>query len=275
MLRKTHRLRQLGGGAWSADGSADMYSKPQSSSSSSSSFPVVMMPSRSLWCRQQAVSLREVRESHFGRMVEKLKQTRSYYQYPALCAPQIGWNVQVFTLYDGSVWINPETVSEDKSTMCWTWEVCASQAFMVSYIERPFNVVGGGYNEAGARVEEELTGMRSRLFQHCMDFMLGDMFQRRIPDASHAVPMDGLHAMSEWADDFPSIEARSTNLYTIYIPPMTFKPEYLPDAQLLDRQYQDKIYPGHETFANMMREEDRHREEVNGYLKKLRERDQQ
>ena len=36
------------------------------------------------------------------------------------------------------------------------------------------------------------------------------MFTRRIPDALHVVPLDGFHMMSEWADDYPSIEARST-----------------------------------------------------------------
>lgn len=263
MLRRARRLLQLGGGG-GGNGT------PESGFASSSNFPIVMMPSRNLWCTQQALRLDEIKATTFSRMADKLKSSRSHYQYPALTAPQIGWNVQAFTLYDGSVWCNPQIVREYRDTMCWTWEVCASQSFLVHYIERPYRIKASGYNEHGQFVEEEMSGMRSRLFQHCMDFMRGELFHRRIPDAAHVVPMDGFHDMSEWADDFPSVEARSTNLYTIYIPPTTFLPEYLPDADLLNRQYTDLIYPGHETMEAMIREEKQQQQDINNLLKQMK-----
>jgi peptide deformylase len=264
MLRKLALRRQVGGGS---AGSGGGYG------SASAGFPIVMMPSRSLWCQQQAVNLRDINDSSFSRMVDKLKSTRSHYRYPCLAAPQIGWNVQVFTFFDGSVWINPRIETEYRDPMCWTWEVSASQAFLVHYIERPYRVLASGYDERGRHQQQELTGMRSRLFQHCMDFMKGELYHRRVADGRHIVPMDGFHTMSEWADDYPSLEARSTNLYTIFIPPTTFLPEYLEDAALLDRQYSDGIYPGHEVFEQMMRDEREQDAQIKAFAEKLRKRD--
>lgn len=44
-------------------------------------------------------------------MISKVRFARHYFQYPSLCAQQIGWNVQMFTLFDNTVYINPVIIS--------------------------------------------------------------------------------------------------------------------------------------------------------------------
>ncbi|CCW67544.1 unnamed protein product [Phytomonas sp. Hart1] len=57
--------------------------------------------------------------------------------------------------------------------------------------------------------------------------------------------------MGDWSDDFPSLEARSTFLYSIFTPPYNFSTESVPDANLLHRKYEDGIYPGCEHDNHM------------------------
>jgi peptide deformylase len=207
-------------------------------------------------------------------MLQRLQDTRVYYQYPSFSAPQIGWNVSVFVLFDGSVWINPEIVQTQQDTAapdtCWTWEPCASCCFLMHYIERPQRVVISAYNEHGQKVEEELSGMKGRMAQHEMDHLRGVLFSRRIPDALHVVPLDGFHTMSAWRDDFPSLEARSTNLYTLYVPPLTLQPEALPESNLLKRHYEDQVYPGHRAVQRQNAEEAQQMETIRAYIKSER-----
>jgi peptide deformylase len=219
--------------------------------------PILQCPARSLWCKQQRVALQDVGDGgtqvqrNFSKMVGKLKATRSHYQYPSLSAPQIGWNVAVATLFDGSVWINPELVKSYADRTAWSWEPCASTCLMMHYVERPYAIVARGVDEAGATQTRELTGMAARFFLHELDHIGGTLFTRRVPDRNHVVPMDGFHAMSDWEIDMPSLEARSTNLYTSFIAPATFIAEHVPDANLLQRHYEDGVFPGHETVAHL------------------------
>lgn len=236
-------------------------------------YPIIQLPSRSLMTRQRPLPQKEVSRGDFDEMIERVKASRSYYQYPSLSAPQIGWNVQMFCLFDGTVWINPEVLetncpppppSGDEATAaattatattdggssevknCWAWEPCASCAFLMHYIERPATVRIRALNERGEVVDTVLTGMRARLALHEMDHMDGIMFTRRIPDTNHVVLADGFSTMSDWSDDYPSLEARSTFLYTTYTPPFTFAADAVWDSNLLDRKFEDNIYPGHE-----------------------------
>jgi hypothetical protein len=60
--------------------------------------------------------------------------------------------------------------------------------------------------------------------------------------------------MSDWSDDYPSLEARSTFLYTTYTPPYTFITDNVHDAYLLDRKFEDGVYPGHEADRQLRAE---------------------
>lgn len=254
-------------------------------------FPIVQLPAKSLWCIQNEVPLFEIRTPDFQTLLKKLQDTRSHYQYPSLSAPQIGWNVSVFVLYDGSVWINPkqkkiETTTTTKTTAvqseveernghdhnddekCWSWEPCASCSFLMHYIERPHKCSVSRYDEYGRYHEgvEHFDGMKSRLIQHEMDHLTGILFTRRIPNSLHVVPMDGFHSMSDWAEDYPSIEARSTNLYTLFFPPFKFVPHFLPDSEMMKRHYEDNVFPGHEVVTESAQAEEMNNGALNDFI---------
>ncbi|CUG91714.1 metallopeptidase, putative [Bodo saltans] len=254
-------------------------------------FPIVQFPARSLLTRQAPLDLKILKSGDYNDMIENLRKSRKHYQYPSLSAPQVGWNVRVFVLYDGSVWVNPVIVEhncempKDKegtevepglftasledgadgakigcgadctpyrpvrrqpAASCWAWEPCASCAFLMHYIERPGTCRIRGYNEKGELVEKYADGMLARFMLHEMDHLDGVLFTRKIPDTNHVVLLDGFGSMSDWSDDYPSLEARSTFLYTTYTPPYTFVTDNVHDAYLLDRKFEDGIYPGHE-----------------------------
>lgn len=250
-------------------------------------YPVVQLPARSLWSRQYPLSLEQLRRGDFDDMIARVKATRHYYQYPSLCAPQIGWNVQMFTLYDDSVFVNPVSVdvleweaaakaggvdfiAYEEEVMAelrrhhqtgFAWEPCASCCFLMHYIERPLTVRLRGFNERGEPVELTLDGMRARMAMHELDHLNGVLFTRRVVDANHVVPLEGFTLMSDWSDDYPSLEARSTFLYTIFTPPYTFKTDSVSDGNLLDRKFEDGIYPG-SAFDREMRIQSAAMEEV-------------
>jgi hypothetical protein len=121
----------------------------------------------------------------------------------------------------------------------------------VHYIERPATVRVQYLDRKGNRVDKVFSGMKARFILHEMDHMDGVLFTRRIPDTNHVVLADGFSTMSDWSDDYPSLEARSTFLYTTFTPPYTFQTDSVTDANLLDRKFEDGIYPGHEADAQM------------------------
>nr|AAQ57593.1 putative peptide deformylase [Trypanosoma brucei] len=239
--------------------------------------PIVQLPARSLWCKQYPLDISLVRRGEFNDMIGRVRAARHYYQYPSLCAPKIGWNVQMFTLFDGTVFINPinldalevEEIAKQKSITfveaealwmekkrregktCFAWEPCASCCFLLHFIERPSTVRVRAIAEDGNPFEVTLDKMRARMALHELDHLNGILFTRRIPDTSHVVPLEGFSTMSEWPDDYPSLEARSTFLYTTFTPPYTFITDSVEDAQLLDRKFEDGIYPGCEHDRRM------------------------
>lgn len=249
-----------------------------------SEFPIVQLPARSLLSRQTPLNITSLKQGEYDDLIDQLLASRKHYQYPSLSAPQIGWNVRVFVMFDGSVWVNPKilevncamptdgaevepgvlsasteesggvgagsepyrAVRRQPAENCWAWEPCASCAFLMHYIERPGTCRVRGYNRNGEEVERVVDGMLARFIQHEMDHMDGVLFTRRIPNTSHVVLADGFSTMSDWCDDYPSLEARSTFLYTTFTPPYTFLTESVHDAYVLDRKFEDGIYPGHE-----------------------------
>ncbi|RNF20740.1 metalloprotease-like protein [Trypanosoma conorhini] len=239
--------------------------------------PIVQLPARSLWCKQYPLDPALVRTGEFAEMIERVRAARHYYQYPSLCAPQIGWNVQMFTLFDGTVFINPVNVDvleeeeaagrgggpvveaearwvarcRQEGKTCFAWEPCASCCFLMHYIERPATVRLRAIGADGRPFEVTLDKVRARMALHELDHLGGVLFTRRIPDTNHVVPLEGFSTMSDWADDYPSLEARSTYLYTTYTPPYTFLTDNVEDAQLLDRKFEDGIYPGCEHDRRM------------------------
>lgn len=239
--------------------------------------PIVQLPARSLWCKQYPLDPAQVRRGEFAEMIGRVQAARHYYQYPSLCAPQIGWNVQMFTLFDGTVFINPvnldalEVEAEAKKSgvslveaeaqwmlqkrregkTCFAWEPCASCCFLMHYIERPTTVRLRAIDADGNPLEVTLEKMRARMALHELDHLGGVLFTRRIPDTNHVVPLEGFSTMSDWSDDYPSLEARSTYLYTTFTPPHTFVTDIVEDAQLLDRKFEDGVYPGCELDRRM------------------------
>lgn len=258
-------------------------------------FPVIQLPARSLWCHQFPIPKQDLvlktqgnfssldnsdadsSVSAVAEMIQRVKDTRHYYQYPSLSAPQIGWNVQMFTLFDNSVYINPVCLDtmewkeeadkkgvpyplyekekllslRSKRQTCFAWEPCASCAFLMHYIERPLTCRIQALNEKGELVVETLEGMKGRMTWHELDHLQGTLFSRRAVDANHVVPLEGFCSMSDWSDDYPSLEARSTFLYTLFTPPFSFVSYGVDDANLLDRHLEDGVYPGKERDAQM------------------------
>lgn len=252
---------------------------------------IVQLPARNLWCRQFPIDVSTITSKDFQTMVTRLRDARKHFQYPSLCAPQIGWNARVLVLFDDSVWINPEVLSMSATDAqapavpeghrnergigrCWAWEACASCSFLMHYIERPFSCSVRAVNDHGeAFGPVDLDGMRCRTFLHEMDHMEGRLFTRRIPNADHAIPLDGFHIMSDWADDYPSIEARSTFINNIYAPPTTMLAEALPDARFMDRKYEDGIYPGMEINQQMSVDERRQDADIQEIFRDNKRRD--
>ncbi|CAD2220243.1 Polypeptide deformylase, putative [Angomonas deanei] len=236
-------------------------------------YPVVQMPARTLWTKQYSLSLKHLKQGDFDEMIGKVKETRKYYQYPSMSAPKIGWNVNMFTLFDDSVYINPVNLDaeewtkeaaekgmsydayeqqkmaalREKGQTGFAWEPCASCCFMMHYIERPLTVRIRATNEKGVEVTETLSLMRARMALHEMDHLQGILFYRRVVDSDHVVPLEGFSLMSDWSDDYPSLEARSTYLYTIFVPPYGFLQDpSVTDARLIERKFEDGVYPGAE-----------------------------
>lgn len=207
--------------------------------------PIIQLPARSLWCRQFPVSIEELNNGMYNDLINKVKAARKYYQYPSMSAPQIGWNARMFTLFDDEVYINPEIVSTEK-TECWCWEPCASCAFLMHFIKRPKKVTIKYVTTEGKEEVKTFEKMRARMVQHEMDHLDGVLFTRRIPDTHHVVPLDGFNYMSDWPDDYPSLEARSTFMYTTFTPPYSFETDEVVDSNMLDRKFEDGVYPGHE-----------------------------
>lgn len=233
-------------------------------------FPIVQLPARSLWCLQYPLDVAKLPGGEYDDLIAQVKAARHYYQYPSLSAPQIGWNVQMFTLFDDRVYINPVNLDleawkaeaqqrqmdwvdyeelkmkelREKGLTGFAWEPCASSGFLMHYIERPLTVHIRALNERGEPVEATLDGMRGRMALHEMDHLFGVLFTRRVVDTDHVVPLEGFTKMSDWSDDYPSLEARSTFLYTIFTPPYHFTTDSVTDGNLLDRKFEDGIYPG-------------------------------
>ena len=126
----------------------------------------------------------------------------------------------------------------------WAWEACASCCMLMHYIERPADIIASWKNPVGDTIVAHLTGLGSRLVQHEMDHIRGQAFYHRIPNQSHAVPLCAFRSMSQWDYDFPSLEARSTYLYSMYTPPFTFRAEVPPKSGFIDRILDEQVYPG-------------------------------
>eukprot|EP00759_Apiculatamorpha_spiralis_P017666 PhF_6_TR23801/c0_g1_i1/m.33314/K01462/PDF, def; peptide deformylase len=196
-------------------------------------YTVLQYPARILLEPTSVVPTAALETNDFKLMHNRLVSARKHFQYPSLSAPQIGWNAQVLVFWDNkqklTSWVNPKIVevSEEK---CWTWEPCASCQFLMHYIERPSEVVVEGLDHKGEQRTERYHGMAARLVQHEMDHMEGTCFYNRSPDLRHTVSSVGFLSMSNWQKDFPSLEARSTCLYTLFTPPYTFVSDAPPES---------------------------------------------
>jgi hypothetical protein len=214
----------------------------------------------------------------FAEMIKQLVETRKFYQYPSMSGPKIGWNAQVIALFDGSIWVNPEILvgspqnpssakvalttadqvrnfkgdpTDPQVKMCYTWEPSASVPFMMWYVKRPNRVTIRALNEKAEPVTATLELMRARMVLHEMDHLFGVTVCSRIPNLNHAVPLDAFATVSQWSDDWPSLEARSTFIYNIHTPPLRFEADSVQDADFMTRKFSSRVYPGME-FEGML-----------------------
>lgn len=235
-------------------------------------YPVIQFPSHSLMTRQPRIDPSDIVSESTQSMLIKLRRTRDFYAFPSLSAPQVGWNCNCFVLFDGTVYFNATvTIATPALPTAWTWEANASFCHALHYIERPLLCRMDAYDDCANKVALDLTGMTSRLVQHEVEALSGVLFARRVPDMRHIVPVEGFHTMSDWEDDFPSIEARSTSLYTLLVPahlraadecgssgrrrPLQLLSEYLPNSDFLRRRFEDGIYPGCHVDQRLLEED--------------------
>lgn len=214
-------------------------------------YPIIQLPSRSLWCEQGELSIQSIKRGEYSDLLQQLVNSRNYYKFPSMSAPKIGWNVKVFCLWDGSIWINPRVISGREIVVgqkaSWAWEPCASSSALLYFIQRPFTCEIEAYDREGNRIRKTLSNMRARFALHEMDFLEGVLFSRRVPDMFHVIPMEGMTIMSDWPSGVPSVEARSTFLYTSFTPPYSFEPDVdVADSAFMDRRFEQRIYPGWE-----------------------------
>lgn len=111
-------------------------------------------------------------------LCEDLKDTAKSTAAEGLAAPQIGSNLRVFVIRKDSeylICINPEVLGNNGQKID-SREGCLSFPGVNETVTRIQNVLVGYTNEAGERVEENLTGVASVAFQHELDHLNGVLF---------------------------------------------------------------------------------------------------
>ncbi|WP_422136146.1 peptide deformylase [Endozoicomonas sp. ALD040] len=185
---------------------------------------VLLMGHPLLFQEQPQVDVREITSDDFQHNLEILKQKQLNTLGVGLAAPQIGWPARVLSVGISELnrfrypqapdipfafWINPQITDFSKNT-CWTWEGCLSVPGMRAWIERPESITVVGYNEHGERHESNLSGFTARIMQHELDHLNGKLFPVRVEDKSLIIPNQSIEYQEEWAEGWPTENARKT-----------------------------------------------------------------
>ena len=62
-------------------------------------------------------------------------------------------------------------------------------------------------------------------------------------------------------------KARSTNLYTIFEPPLTLRSEFVPSGGFIDRHFEDGVYPACDIMERLKHEEQATMNHMNAYVR--------
>ena len=185
---------------------------------------VLLMGHPMLFAEQPHVTLDEIATTAFQDNLKVLRQIQVDTNGIGIAAPQVGWPARVLSLGISdenrarypqapniafSFWINAQIVKSSQET-CWTWEACLSVPGMRAWIERPESVTVVGYDGKGERQEAELSGFHARLMQHELDHLNGILFPMRVEDKSLIIPNDAILKQDEWAENWPTPNARKT-----------------------------------------------------------------
>lgn len=186
--------------------------------------PVLLMGHPMLFVEQPHVTLDEIATEDFQENLRILRQLQIKTNGIGIAAPQLGWGARVLSLgisdenrnrypqapdIPFSFWINAQIVESSQET-CWTWEACLSVPGMRAWIERPESVKVIGYDEQGQRQEAKFDGFHARLMQHELDHLNGILFPMRVEDKGLIIPNDAILRQDEWAEDWPTPNARNT-----------------------------------------------------------------
>ena len=185
---------------------------------------VLIMGHPILFQEQRQVSLDELADEDFIHNLHVLRKIQLETNGVGLAAPQVGWPVRVLSLGISDVnrkrypqapdipfgfWINPQIIAFSKET-CWTWEACLSVPGVRAWIERPKKITVVGYNDRGERIEVEMDGFTGRVMQHELDHLDGKLFPERVEDQALIIPNEAMEHQNEWADHWPTANARIT-----------------------------------------------------------------
>ncbi len=185
---------------------------------------VLIMGHPLLFEHQPQVSLDDIILEDFQHNLQVLRNTQLVTNGVGLAAPQIGWPVRVLSLGISEInrnrypqapdipfrfWLNPQITDFSKDT-CWTWEACLSVPGMRAWIERPSSITVCGYNENGERQQVNLDSFSARVMQHEMDHLDGMLFPMRAHDKTMIIPNEAIELQHQWADNWPTKNARKT-----------------------------------------------------------------
>jgi peptide deformylase len=98
-----------------------------------------------------------------------------------LAAPQCGISKRIFVMGNSDhlvACINPEIISGSERVR--EQEGCLSFPDLWMYVERYQDISVEYYNVAGEKVQQELTGLMARVYQHERDHLLGICFDDRV-----------------------------------------------------------------------------------------------
>ena len=98
-----------------------------------------------------------------------------------LAAPQCGISKRIFVMGNPDhlvACINPEIISGTERVR--DQEGCLSFPDLWMYVERYKDISVKYYNVAGEKVEQELTGLMARVFQHESDHLWGTCFDNKV-----------------------------------------------------------------------------------------------
>lgn len=153
--------------------------------------------------RRQSASIDEI-DSEINELIDNMSSTMRFAKGVGLAAPQVGVSKMLFLIdwteleENGKIkaYINPEILAH-QGEMVSEQEGCLSLPEVWAEVDRKESVKVRYTNLEGEIVEEELTGLPSRVFQHEFDHLLGILFIDRISREERLKLKDKLQAIMD------------------------------------------------------------------------------